>query len=55
MGRLKRSYFLDQLTGDIFLSQHKADLHLRHRAPAEVTAKTGRTETGLEQNATGDG
>lgn len=34
MDRLKRSYFLDELTGEIFLSQHEAVKALDEEAPA---------------------
>ncbi|RKF14582.1 sulfate permease [Roseovarius spongiae] len=38
MDRLKRSHFLDELTGEIFLSQHEAELRLRDREAARTPA-----------------
>jgi len=41
MDRLKRSHFLDELTGEIFLSQHEAELYLKDAASIP-TSESGR-------------
>ncbi|MWD26557.1 sulfate permease [Aquicoccus sp. SCR17] len=55
MDRLKRSHFLEELTGEIFLSQHEADLHLRKAVTAGAARAASRETAGQARTGTKDG
>ncbi len=54
MDRLKRSQFLDELTGRIFLSQHEAELHLRGEESAAAADATEKPNRGSELPPAGE-
>ena len=54
MDRLKRSQFLDELTGRIFLSQHEAELDLRGEKSAAAADATEKPNRGSELPPAGE-